>query len=145
MRVPIRVDYGVRALVELSPYYGVEPIQTSEIAKRQNIPEPYLEQLLSVMNKFGLIRSRRGPQGGHGLARSPQEITLEMVMNILEGATAPFDCLDEPSECTLSVVCAQREMWSSVEEAVRGILRATTIRDLADRQKILVENRLTAA
>ena len=145
MRVPIRVDYGVRALVELAPYYGERSVQTSEIAAKQNIPGPYLDQLLSLMNKFGLIKSRRGPLGGHSLAISPEEITLETVMNILEGVSAPLDCLEVPSDCTLSIVCAQREMWSSVEEAIRGVLRSTTISDLSDRQKILIQNKLAVA
>jgi Rrf2 family cysteine metabolism transcriptional repressor len=79
------------------------------------------------------------------LAIAPQAITLETVMNILEGVTAPLDCLEEPSDCTLSIVCAQREMWSSVEAAIRGILRSTTINDLAERQKILVKNKLVVA
>lgn len=137
MRVPMKVDYGVRALVELAQNHGEGLMPSAAIAGKQSIPEPYLDQLLAQLNKSGLVRSRRGPQGGHMLARPPSEITLTMVMNTLEGPAAPLDCLDEPGECTLSGACAQREMWRSVEEAFELVLHSTTIGDLATRQRQL--------
>ena len=137
MKVPMKVDYGVRALVDLAQRYGGGAVQTVEIAERQNIPEPYLDQLLTTLSKFGFIRSRRGPQGGHVLAKAPSEISLGMVMAGLEGTTAVLDCITEPAECTLSDICAQRDVWKSVEEAVHSVLSSTTIADLANRQKRL--------
>lgn len=137
MRVPMKVDYGVRALVELARHYGEGPVQTAEIAGRQGIPEPYLDQLLTTLHKFGYIRSRRGPQGGHTLAKSPAEINLNMIMATLEGTSAPLGCMEEPTECTLSSACAQREVWRTVEEAVQTMLSSTTIADLANRQRHL--------
>ena len=137
MKVPMKVDYGVRALVDLAQRYGGGSVQTVEIAERQSIPEPYLDQLLTTLSKFGFIRSRRGPQGGHVLAKAPNEISLGMVMAGLEGTAAPLDCIAEPTECTLSSICAQREVWRSVEEAVHSVLSSTTIADLANRQKWL--------
>ena len=137
MRIPMKVDYGVRALVDLAQFQGDHPVQTAEIAGRQAIPEPYLDQLLTTLSKFGFIRSRRGPQGGHLLAKPPEDITLEMVMNTLEGTAAPLDCLHEPGECTLSSACAQREVWRSVEEAFQSVLSSTTVGDLVNRQRQL--------
>ncbi|MDA0988110.1 MAG: Rrf2 family transcriptional regulator [Chloroflexi bacterium] len=131
----MKVDYGVRALVELAQRYGEGSVQTVEIADRQSIPEPYLDQLLTTLSKFGFIRSRRGPQGGHVLAKAPDEISLGMVMTGLEGTSAFLDCITEPTECTLSNICAQREVWRSVEDAVNSVLNSTTIADLANRQK----------
>ena len=137
MKVPMKVDYGVRALVELAQRYGSGSVQTVEIAERQSIPEPYLDQLLATLGKFGFIRSRRGPQGGHVLAKAPHEISLGMVMAGLEGTAALLDCIDEPAECNLSRICAQREVWRSVEDAVQSVLNSTTIADLANRQERL--------
>ena len=137
MKVPMKVDYGVRALVELAQRYGSGSVQTVEIAERQSIPEPYLDQLLATLGKFGFIRSRRGPQGGHVLAKAPHEISLGMVMAGLEGTAALLDCIDEPAECNLSRICAQREVWKSVEDAVQSVLNSTTIADLANRQERL--------
>ena len=135
MRVSMRMDYGVRALTELAQHGGDGPIPTAEIASRQDIPEPYLDQVLSVLQKFGFIRSRRGPQGGHALARNPSEINLGMIMGTLEGTGAPLVCIEHPAECTLSGACAQREVWQTVEATVHNVLRGTTIADLAARQQ----------
>jgi Rrf2 family protein len=137
MKVPMKVDYGVRALVELASHQGERPIQTSEIAARQSIPEAYLDQLMTTLRKFGLIRSRRGPSGGHILAKDPSDINLGMVMATLEGNTPLVDCLVEPDECSLSDTCAQRDVWKSVEDAMQDLLSATTVADLAYRQNHL--------
>jgi len=135
MRVPMRVDYGVRALVELAFHYGEAPVQTSFIAEKQNIPEPYLDQLLTAMNKMGFIRSKRGPGGGHVLAQNPQDITLERVMDSIDGNSATIDCITEPGVCLLSSHCAQRDIWRSVGEAIQGVLSSITVADLAEREK----------
>lgn len=137
MKVSMRVDYGVRALVHLAENYQKGYVHTVEIAERQSIPEAYLDQLLTAMGKFGLILSRRGPQGGHILAQNPHEINLGMVVDGLEGSPAPLDCIDQPDDCTLATTCAQREVWRSVEDAVHNVLEAITIADLTDRQKVL--------
>ena len=134
MRVPMKVDYGVRALVELARQHGTGPIQTSEIAANQGIPEAYLDQLLTTLHKSGFIRSRRGPQGGHVLAKDPMEIDLSSVMFSLEGNNPPLDCFNEPGECVHSSYCAQMDVWRSVEEAIHGLLSSTTVGDLAHRQ-----------
>ena len=134
MRIPMKVDYGVRALVELARRHGDGPVQTAEIASKQGIPEAYLNQLLTTLHKSGFIRSRRGPQGGHVLARDPMQIDLGSVMAKLEGTNPPLDCFTEPSECQLSSNCAQMEVWRAVEEAVHAVLSTTTVGDLANRQ-----------
>ncbi len=134
MRVPMKVDYGVRALVELASHYGDGPVQAAEIASRQRIPEPYLDQLLTTLHKSGFIRSRRGPTGGHALAKDPTDINLGMVMSTLEGDGHLLDCLEEPNECVLSHTCAQREVWRSVEEVVQDLLKSITVADLSQRQ-----------
>ena len=138
MRVPMKVDYGVRALVELANHVGEGPLPTSEIASRQEIPEPYLDQVLSVLQKFGIIRSRRGPQGGYTLTKSPSDINLGMVMGPLDGTVAPLVCIEEPAECTFSGACAQREVWQTVVATVQNVLGMTTIADIATRQQQLV-------
>ena len=137
MRVPMKVDYGVRALVELASHYGDKPVQAAEIAQRQGIPEAYLDQLLTTLHKFGFVRSRRGPLGGHALARDPSDISLGMVVESLEGNTPVLDCLADPHECVLSDTCAQRDVWKSVDEAVLDLLSATSVADLAYRQNHL--------
>ena len=139
MKVPMKVDYGVRALVELALHYGEGPVQTAEIAYRQGIPEAYLDQLMTTLHKFGFITSRRGPQGGHRLAMDPDEIKLSMVMATLDGNPSPLDCLINPDDCVFSDSCAQQEVWKSVEEAIRNVLSSISLADLARRQRGLVK------
>ena len=140
MKVPMKVDYGVRALVELAMHYGEGPVQTAEIAYRQGIPEAYLDQLMTTLHTFGLVSSRRGPQGGHRLASDPSDINLAMVMKTLDGNTSPLDCLINPDDCVFSDSCAQQEVWKSVEEAILGLLSNITLADLAQRQRDLSES-----
>ena len=135
MRIPMKVDYGVRALLELAIHYGQGQIQTSEIAYRQGIPEAYLDQLMSALNKVGFVRSRRGPQGGHALAMEPEDINLGMVMSTLEKNTSPLDCFIYPNDCIFSDSCAQQEVWKLVEETVQNVLSNITLADLAQRQR----------
>lgn len=135
MKISTRGDYGVRALIELSHHFGEGPIQSGEIAARQGIPESYLEQLLIVLRKAGMIRSVRGPQGGHALVREPNEIKLSEAILALEGDLSPIDCLEETSSCTKSGGCAQRPIWEAVKKAVTDVLNGVTIGELAERER----------
>ena len=134
MKIPMRVDYGVRALVELALHYGDGPVQTAEIAAKQGIPVAYLDQLMASLNKFGFVVSRRGPRGGHALALPPGAINLSMVMSKLDPNSSPLDCLVNPLDCVLSDSCAQQEVWKSVEDAISEVLSNITLADLAERQ-----------
>lgn len=138
MRISTKGDYGLRALIELAHHYGqAGPIQSSEIAARQAIPEAYLEQLLTILRRAGFIRSIRGPQGGHVLARDPDELKVSEVITVLEGPILPLDCLEEASQCSRSGGCAQREMWEQVREGILRVLDSTTVGELAARDRSL--------
>ena len=135
MKVSTKGDYGVRALVELAHHYGQGPVQSAEIAARQEVPEPYLDQLLTTLRRAGFIRSVRGPQGGHALIREPREIKLSEVMIALEGSLAPIACVDDPEACTKSGGCVQREVWGRVRDATVKILDSVSIADLAEKER----------
>jgi Rrf2 family protein len=135
MKVSTKGDYGVRALVELAHHYGQGPVQSAEIAARQEVPEPYLDQLLTTLRRAGFIRSVRGPQGGHALIRSPDEVKLSEVMLALEGSLAPIACVDDPDACTRSGGCVQREVWQRVRDATVEILSGVSIADLAEKER----------
>ncbi len=86
MRVSSRGDYGVRALFDLAHRYNQGPTQSREIASRRGIPEAYLHQVLGALNRAGLVRSTRGPLGGHELTRAPHEISVWDILSVLEGS-----------------------------------------------------------
>src|SRR5438876_2455032 len=116
MRISTKGDYGLRALIELTHHFGEpRPVQSSEIASRQHIPEPYLDQLLTTLRRAGFIRSVRGPQGGHALIRDPHQIRLTEVMAALEGRLGPFTEVEHT--CPQIEKCAQREVWEEIEQA----------------------------
>lgn len=135
MKLSMRSDYGARAIIDLARHYGEGPVQTADIAARQAVPEAYLEQLLTTLRKTGLIRSVRGPHGGHELTRHPSEIPFGEVIVALEGSLAPLDCLDDPSSCQISPTCSMRDVWAEVERTTRDLLASTTIAELVERQK----------
>jgi Rrf2 family protein len=134
MRISSKSEYGVRALFELAQCYGQPPVQSAEIAERQNIPEAYLNQLLITLRKAGLIRSLRGPQGGHQLARPPAQITLAEVVDVLEGPTIVVDPAQERGDHAApdSVVSS---VWLDVQRAIDGVLTMTTLDTLLDRKR----------
>ena len=138
MRISTKGDYGLRALIELTHHFGEpRPVQSSEIASRQKIPESYLEQLLTTLRRAGFIRSVRGPQGGHALVREPASLRVTEVIEVLEGSIMPADCLDDGSVCARNGGCAQSEMWRDVRDAILGVLDNTSIADLARRDRAL--------
>ena len=133
MHVPMQVDYGVRALVDLAARREQGLVRASEIAGRQSIPESYLAHVLHSLQKYGLTVAQRGPQGGHGLAVDPATITMGMVMRYLDGPQSLMSCLDDAGDCDRSPDCSQRDVWLDVEEAMWRVLDSTTIADLVER------------
>ena len=133
MHIPMQVDYGVRALVDLAIHDQEGPVRASDIARRQAIPEPYLAQVLHTMHKKGLTKSQRGPQGGHSLAANPSKISMGMVMTHLGGPQTIIGCLDDDGGCNQSPACGQRGIWREVKEAIHSVLDSTSIADLMER------------
>jgi Rrf2 family iron-sulfur cluster assembly transcriptional regulator len=133
MHVPMQVDYGVRALVDLAANGGDRSIRAADIARRQGIPELYLAQVLHSLQKRGVTKSQRGPQGGHSLAMDPADITMGTVMRHLGGSQTLVGCLDDSGSCDQSPACGQRSVWREVEQAIQTVLDATSIADLAER------------
>ena len=141
MHIPIRIDYGVRALVDLVEYGEDGPVRAADIAKRTLIPEAFLAQVLHALSKRGLIRSQRGPQGGHSFAVDPSEVRLSMVAEYLGGMESIVGCLDDSSQCIHVPACAQREVWQTVADAIYNILDSTTIADLVERTRVIAAAR----
>lgn len=134
MKVSTKGYYGVRALIELAHHYGQGPLQSAEIAGRRDIPEPYLDQILTSLRRGGFIRSVRGPQGGHALIRDPAGLKLSEVLVVLEGSLSPISCLDDPDGCNKQDQ-VQREVWEKVRDATTDILDNVSIRDLAEKER----------
>ena len=135
MHIPVQVDYGVRALVDIAEREGEGEgsVRASEIARRKGIPEPYLARVLLTLQRSGVVKSQRGPRGGHSLARDASEISMGMVMDSLGGTRTLVSCLDHAEACDQAPTCSQRDIWREVDEAVQRILDSTSIAELVNR------------
>ncbi len=133
MHIPMQVDYGIRALVDLAARRGQGLVRAAEIAERQSIPEPYLARVLHSLQRRGLTTAQRGPQGGHELAVEPAAISMGMVMRCLDGPQTLISCLDDAGDCDRSPECGQRDVWRDVEDAMWRVLDSTSIADLVNR------------
>ncbi len=146
MHVPIKMDYAVRALVDLALHGKDGPVRASEISRRAMVPGPYLAQVMRSLSRKEIVKSRRGPQGGHSLYGDPYEVTLSAVLDALGGMDPPVACLDDDTACACIPSCAQREVWREVDEAVHRILERTTVGQLMDRTRaIQARQNLTTA
>lgn len=137
MLIPMKVDYAVRILVFLAmqPEGGYTP--TSNIAKHQHIPEPYLLRISADLVRSGIVESRRGPGGGIRLAKPPTDITVGKVVDCVDHTFSAIDCLSEPDACLISAACSQRELWGDVEQMLLDYLFQIKIDDLVKKQQKL--------
>lgn len=145
MRLTMRSDYGAHAVIELADHFGQGPVQSADIAFRQRIPEAYLDQLLAALRRAGIVRSVRGPHGGHELARDPHQLTLGDVVTALEGPVVPQDFVhappDDAPEGDWVSACAVKNAWLAATEASQRLLDATTIQSLLEEQKHIRDRR----
>ena len=132
-----RGDYGLRALVYLAARveHG-KPVQIHAIAERQQIPEDYLRQLLVQLRAAGLVKSVRGPHGGYLLAKTPLEISMGEVIEVLEGAPEQIHYQNERlgEADRLEIVGADhiRTRFNHALSQMQAILHQTTLADLVD-------------
>ena len=131
MRVSSRGDYGVRALFDLAHRFNQGPTQSRDIATRRNIPEAYLHQVLGALNRAGLVRSTRGPLGGHELTRPPHEITIWDILSVLEGADRRPESAG-PGEPEGDVVY---DVWCDLHNRSVEFLRSITLATLIEREQ----------
>lgn len=135
MRLSTKGRYGTRALLDIAIQSDNNPVPLKDIAARQEISVQYLEQLIGPLISAGIARSVRGSKGGITLAKPPEAITLREVIRALEGAVGPTACTTDLETCPRSDVCAVREVWKELGEAMNEVLESTTLLDLVERQK----------
>ncbi|MCI9423703.1 Rrf2 family transcriptional regulator [Lachnospiraceae bacterium WCA-9-b2] len=120
MKLSTKGRYGLRAMIDLARYSEDEPVSISSIAARQDISERYLEQLVGLLKKAGLVRSIRGATGGYVLARNVREISVGDVLRALEGSLEPVKCAAFYSEegCMAAEGCVTKYVWQKINESI---------------------------
>jgi len=120
-------------MLELALNYNPEEtMPLVQIAERQGISEGYLEQMMTLLRKGGLVRSVRGSQGGYRLNREPGKITVGEIVRCLEGPLGPTGCVseDDPEACNRADFCVTKILWEKVRDAIASVLDNTTLEDL---------------
>ena len=143
MMFSTRAEYGVRVMVELARHGGGDPLSLAEIADADGLPLAYLEHLVARLRKADLVVSRRGAHGGYLLARPAEEITMAEVVEALEGAIAPIECISEGADGTLICsreaeadhVCSTKLLWTRVRGSIVETLQATKLSDLVQEKR----------
>lgn len=122
MRLTSKLRYGLRALIDLALHLGGPPVQSHDIAVRQGIPESYLNQLLILLRRGGLVRSVRGPQGGHQLARAANAISLADIVLALDGPTTTEQSPTELRGSDATTDTVVHETWTQADAAITAVL-----------------------
>ena len=141
MKLSLRGEYALRALLVLGLNYKQSVVRIQTISQQQNIPKRFLEQILNDLKSAGAVESKRGAAGGYRLARPPKEISLASVIRHIEGALAPVSCVSErfyeKCSCPDEARCAIRSVMKEVREAIVKILESVTLAQLCDRVRSL--------
>ncbi len=137
MKLSTRSRYGTRMMLDLAKHFDEGPVQISDISKRENISVKYLEQLIIPLKKAGIIKSFRGPKGGHILTSPPDEITIGDIVRILEGGIDLIDCIENPECCDRMDHCLMRGIWEEATKAMYEKLDSVTLSSIIQQEKIL--------
>lgn len=141
MKLSLRGEYALRALLVLGLNYDQPLVRIQTISEQQNIPKRFLEQILNDLRSAGVVQSKRGVNGGYRLARRPEEITLAVVIRHIEGALAPISCVSEnfyeKCSCPDESRCAIRSVMKDVREAVVKIVERVSVAELCERWRRL--------
>lgn len=137
LKITTKGRYGLRALIDLAQYSEIEPVSINSIASRQGISERYLEQLMTLLKKAGIIKSIRGAGGGYVLAKDMGEISVGDVLRALEGSLEPVECaaFSEEDSCQASGGCVTKYVWQKINESINQTVNEISIKQLVEESK----------
>ncbi len=136
MKISTKGRYALRMMLDLALNEENGYIPIKEIAKRQGISDKYLEQIISILNHAGFVRSVRGAGGGYKLTKKPSEYTVGMILRLTEGSMAPVSCLeDEVNTCDRAESCVTLGVWKKLYSAINDVVDNITLEDLVEDTK----------
>ena len=131
MKISTKGRYALRLMLDLASNDSGTPIRLKDVAKRQGISEKYLEQIISILNNAGFVRSVRGPQGGYSLSRTPADYTVGMILRLTEGSLCPVDCAaEENGSCDREDTCVTRMLWKKLDDAISSVVDHVSLEEL---------------
>lgn len=135
LRISTKGRYALRLMLDLALNNTGENISIKAIASRQEISIKYLEQIISMLNRAGFVKSERGSGGGYRLAKKPEEYTVGMILRLTEGSLAPVACIEEKEKCSRYGNCATVSVWQKINDAINNVVDHITLADLVEEQK----------
>ena len=134
MKISTKGRYALRMVVDLAIYQENSFVSLKDIAERENISKKYLEQIVPMLNKSGILKTTRGHRGGYMLAKKAEEITVGDVLRATEGSLAPVSCLEyQPNECERKNECSTLYIWEGLYKLVTDYLDGITVRDILEK------------
>jgi Rrf2 family protein len=140
MRLSTKSRYGLRALFDIAYNCGNMPAQIQDISRRQQISPRYLEQIFQNLKRAGILKSKRGPQGGYCLAKKPEEITVLDVLCATELDVLLVDCAGvtpkkrkRKSDCPFEGQCVTQTVWEEATALLNTLFSGITIQTLCQR------------
>lgn len=142
MKISTKGRYALRMMLEFAMHPD-ECTKISQVARRQEISDKYLEQIVTILTRAGYVKSMRGAQGGYKLTKDPSEYTVGMILRLTEGSLAPVSCLeDDINQCRRADKCATLAVWKQLNDAINQVVDNVTLADLLKEQKEKPENPL---
>lgn len=139
MRISTRGKNAIKLMLDLATYNHGEPVRLKDIAKRQNISEKYLEQIVAVLHKATLVKSIRGAHGGYLLVFPPEKYTVGQILKAVEGDMSPTDCVGANGNvCENKGACASYRLWEKLDIAINDVLEGITLADMLEWQSELL-------
>ena len=134
MMVSAKGRYALRILLELARYDGEGYLSLKTIAERQKAPIKYLEAIVALLNRAGMVESLRGKEGGYRLTRRPEEYNVFEILRLTEESMAPVACLGkgEVPDCDHADGCLTLPMWQKLDTLIEAYLSTVTLRNLID-------------
>ena len=135
MKISTKGRYALRLMVDLAQHEQDGPVSLRDIARRQQLSDKDLEQIVTPLARAGLVRSVRGAGGGYLLTRTPKEYSVGDILRPVEGDLAPVKCATDEDFCEHSCDCVTLGLWQDIHRAVSAVVDGTTLADLVERQK----------
>lgn len=130
MRINTRVRYAIRMMADIAAHSVEGPVPLRDVARRQELSKLYLSQLATPLRNASLLKSVWGNKGGYVLGRDAAQVSLREIIEAVDGPVAIIDCVLAPESCERSPHCVSIGVWSSINDAITGILERYSLDDL---------------
>lgn len=130
MKISTKGRYALRVMIDIAENGNGESVSVKDIAERQNISKKYLEQIMTMLSKSGMVKTTRGNVGGYKLTKKPSEYVVGDILRATEGDLAPLDCLTEGGTCARKDSCQTHKFWFGLDKVINDYVDGKTLQDL---------------